>query len=305
MKLHHITLFILIFFNFTLLSQPIGDDREFTRGYKAGFKKGYCLEDPLCFPPVLTGLLPQPSIGYNSFSDGYARGVTDGKAKKSSSQSASQGGSYRNPSGNSNPGGSYRNPKQYVPPTKSYNTHQMSPEGYAALGMALGQTLTGFGLYAGFNSGFNFGSDIYFGRKASIGMHFGNTMEPDRLYGINKREDLGINLGLYVSKKKNLIFKSTLGYFDLKKDFDAFPEFTGTALGANGYFSSEYRDYQDARGDWFLEGSVKFYYKFGLQWALNKYKLGSGFSPEIYISNFGIGFGVGYIFNLNNPNVLY
>ena len=61
-------------------------------GYKAGFKKGYCLEDFGCISPIppIPGF---PKLGFDSYEDGYANGLQDGKKRKESDTT----GAYRNP----------------------------------------------------------------------------------------------------------------------------------------------------------------------------------------------------------------
>ena len=55
----------------------------FSNGYKAGFKKGYCLEEVGCISPI-PPISPISNPGFYTYSDGYARGVQDGKKAKSS-----------------------------------------------------------------------------------------------------------------------------------------------------------------------------------------------------------------------------
>ena len=74
------------FFLLLILIPVIGfGQTQFSNGYNAGFKKGYCLADITCLPP-LPSIPPIPEIGEdsNSYSDGYARGIVDGKSYKSS-----------------------------------------------------------------------------------------------------------------------------------------------------------------------------------------------------------------------------
>ena len=53
---------------------------EFSNGYIAGFKKGYCGESYGCISPELTFYnAPQPNLGFNSYSDGYSQGIIAGK----------------------------------------------------------------------------------------------------------------------------------------------------------------------------------------------------------------------------------
>ncbi len=70
--------------------------QSFSSGFKAGFKKGYCMDDIACTPPI-SSIPSIPKIGEgNSYSDGYARGVVEGRAKRNNSGSSGSG-AYENP----------------------------------------------------------------------------------------------------------------------------------------------------------------------------------------------------------------
>ena len=59
---------------------------DFKKGYEAGYKKGYCMEDILCSEPVLKQT-PISKSGFDSYSDGYAIGVIDGNRDKENEDS--------------------------------------------------------------------------------------------------------------------------------------------------------------------------------------------------------------------------
>ena len=80
---------------------------SFSDGYKAGFKKGYCLENIGCVAPI-PPVSPIPAAGFTTYSDGYARGVQDGQRKRQSNASSS---SYSSPQYQSNSSGAYQNPQ--------------------------------------------------------------------------------------------------------------------------------------------------------------------------------------------------
>lgn len=61
---------------------------EFQRGYKDGYKKGYCLEDPTCRPPAVINV-PRYQPGYSSYQDGFNKGLIDGKEATSKDGSIS------------------------------------------------------------------------------------------------------------------------------------------------------------------------------------------------------------------------
>lgn len=187
--------------------------------------------------------------------------------------------------------GSYANPKIYKPVYSK--PFAFSDEYNEAVGMILAETLSGFGVYAGYNSGINFGFDVWLGKKASYGLHYGNTKIDDRLYGKNTREEYALNLGFLLNKKKNVILKTSWGYTDLSKEYDAYP---------GGPSNLTYEEWEVGYNKWSNETYTNFFYKIGIQFALSKKHKGSGWSPEIYYSNNGIGFGLGYIFHKQNPN---
>tara|TARA_B100002052_G_scaffold63131_1_gene56337 strand:- start:1076 stop:1765 length:690 start_codon:yes stop_codon:yes gene_type:complete len=56
----------------------------YDKGFQAGFKKGYCQDDPLGCISALPPTSPIPEIGedFNSYNDGFVRGVIAGKNKK-------------------------------------------------------------------------------------------------------------------------------------------------------------------------------------------------------------------------------
>ena len=155
-----------------------------------------------------------------------------------------------------------------------------------------------FGIYVGSNNGLNFGFDLWLAKKASFGLHYGNTNIPDDQYGINNREEVAVNLGFYLSKKKNLMLKTSWGYTDLYVDYDAYPGVVFT----NFYNEREYNEWEVGLDKFIDKGYTDFFYKIGIQLALSKKNKGSGWSPEIYYSNNGIGFGLGFIINTKNQN---
>lgn len=185
---------------------------------------------------------------------------------------------------------SYANPKIYEPVYSKPLVY--SDEYYAAIGNALAEHLSGFGIYTGYNSGVNFGFDIWLSKWASYGLHYGITKIDDARYGVNTREEMALNLGFYINKHKNLILKTSWGYTDLGKDYDAYPDVPS---------NSTFEQWEIGYNQWVDEEYQKFFYKIGIQFALSKKKKGAGLSPEIYYSNNGIGFGLGYIFNRKNP----
>jgi|GEM_PF-6776478 len=74
---------------FSFISLYINAQSSFARGYKAGWKEGYCYESTIsCIPPV-PPIPPIPRVGESSdsYKDGYNRGLIDGmNENKSSSQ---------------------------------------------------------------------------------------------------------------------------------------------------------------------------------------------------------------------------
>ena len=61
---------------------------SFFDGYNAGYKKGYCLEDVACIPPI-PPIPPISKAGFDTYSDGYARGVQDGNRIRQSEKNTS------------------------------------------------------------------------------------------------------------------------------------------------------------------------------------------------------------------------
>ena len=72
--------------------------QDFDKGFKAGYEKGFCAEKYGCSVNEYSIQVPSPNAGYDSYDDGYTRGVAAGtKAKNgnSSSSSSSSGSSSR------------------------------------------------------------------------------------------------------------------------------------------------------------------------------------------------------------------
>ena len=74
-------LFLLLFIPLVSVGQS-----SFSDGFQAGYKKGYCLEDYGCIPPI-PSISPIPAPGFNTYSDGYARGVQKGNTARQSENS--------------------------------------------------------------------------------------------------------------------------------------------------------------------------------------------------------------------------
>ena len=71
---------ILIFLSVNLL---VSQSSPFDKGYADGFEKGYCLEDDQpCSVPSITIPDPKDMQQKKSYSDGYAKGIIDGEAKR-------------------------------------------------------------------------------------------------------------------------------------------------------------------------------------------------------------------------------
>jgi len=193
---------------------------------------------------------------------------------------------YKAPNSN----GAYSNPK--IIQTETTDPYSLSPESYDAIGRGIAIALTGFGIYGGYNSGFNLGADIWLGKILGVGIHFGTKNIPDSDgYGDNIRTELALNLGVYLTKRKNLILKTSFGYTDLELDYEAYPDYSPELT---------FEQWEAGYNIWANKGYTDLFYKVGLELALSKKNKGSGFSPGVYYSNNGIGFSLGYIFNRKN-----
>jgi hypothetical protein len=63
---------------FLLLTSTFVFSQTFEDGYKKGYGEGYCYGQTYCTPP-LSPLPPMPSLGQNTFTDGYNLGFLEGK----------------------------------------------------------------------------------------------------------------------------------------------------------------------------------------------------------------------------------
>lgn len=66
-----------------LLIASIFITQTFQQGWEDGYKRGYCSNDPFCISPV-PPIAPIPMWGFNTYQDGYDRGVIKGKQDKDS-----------------------------------------------------------------------------------------------------------------------------------------------------------------------------------------------------------------------------
>lgn len=89
-------IFIIYFIIFTsnIHCQVRYAGQDFREGYKAGYKKGFCAEEYGCSINEYSINPPSPNPGYDSYDDGYTRGIADGRAAKdgNSSYNSSSGG---------------------------------------------------------------------------------------------------------------------------------------------------------------------------------------------------------------------
>ena len=96
-----------------------GLESDFRNGYITGFKKGYCIDDSYCNPPFIIEVPLWGKMGFNTYSDGYSKGIIAGKAKKESAnkESFSSQGAYENAgSVITSSGGAYENPTPVIQP---------------------------------------------------------------------------------------------------------------------------------------------------------------------------------------------
>lgn len=69
---------------FLLLTSTFVFSQTFEDGYKKGYGEGYCYGQAYCTPP-LSPLAPMPSLGQDTFTDGYNLGFLEGKESNMSS----------------------------------------------------------------------------------------------------------------------------------------------------------------------------------------------------------------------------
>ena len=84
-------------------------ESDFRNGYITGFKKGYCIDERYCNPPFSIKVPLWGKMGFNTYSDGYSKGVVAGKAKKDSSDNNSSSNASTFRKGSSSSQGAYRN----------------------------------------------------------------------------------------------------------------------------------------------------------------------------------------------------
>lgn len=71
-----------------LITTSIFSQTDYSKGFKAGFKKGYCYEQPSCIAPT-PPVTPTLRIGeaYVSYTDGYNRGFEMGRSRRLNGES--------------------------------------------------------------------------------------------------------------------------------------------------------------------------------------------------------------------------
>ena len=67
----------LIFCFLVLLIASSAFASSFCSGFEDGYEEGYCYGKSFCLSPI-TPICPIPSIGDNSYSDGYNEGFLEG-----------------------------------------------------------------------------------------------------------------------------------------------------------------------------------------------------------------------------------
>ena len=119
-------LFVLLLVPMVSFGQQTTTESDFRNGYITGFKKGYCIDERYCNPPFSIKVPLWGKMGFNTYSDGYSKGVIAGQAKKESAnkESSSSQGAYENAGGayenagsaNTSSGGAYENPTPVIQP---------------------------------------------------------------------------------------------------------------------------------------------------------------------------------------------
>ncbi len=122
-----------VFFFFLILCNLLYSQSSFSDGYAEGYKKGYCLEDITCVPPIAP-IAPIPAPGYSTYSDGYARGVQAGQSKRQSDKIST---SLPAPATNYN--GSYSNPKVVIDNSDAVVANAVSDAGANLAGAIIGR----------------------------------------------------------------------------------------------------------------------------------------------------------------------
>ena len=75
-----ILLIFFLFSSFVSFGQSVED---YQRGYRNGFKDGYCKGVSQCTTPyILSSRIPRPSSDELNYQSGYARGNADGSKRK-------------------------------------------------------------------------------------------------------------------------------------------------------------------------------------------------------------------------------
>ena len=112
-------LLLLLLVPMVSFGQQTTTESDFRNGYITGFKKGYCIDERYCNPPFSIKVPLWGKMGFNTYSDGYSKGVIAGQAKKESAnkESSSSQGAYENAgSANTSSGGAYENPTPVIQP---------------------------------------------------------------------------------------------------------------------------------------------------------------------------------------------
>lgn len=144
-------LFVLLLVPVVSFGQQNTTESDFRNGYIKGFKKGYCIDDSYCNPPFSIEVPLWGKMGFNTYSDGYSKGVIAGKAKKESTsiirggnssisnkESSPSQGAYENAGlANTSSGGAYQNPTTVIQPNVDRQVGQAAAAAGANIASAL------------------------------------------------------------------------------------------------------------------------------------------------------------------------
>jgi hypothetical protein len=61
--------------------EPVYTEATYCEGWESGYEQGWCYEVPGCIIPVVP-VCPVPKVNQDTYTDGYNRGFTKGKASR-------------------------------------------------------------------------------------------------------------------------------------------------------------------------------------------------------------------------------
>ena len=269
----YILLIFFLFSSFVSFGQTVED---YQRGYRNGFKDGYCKNIPQCTSPyLLTSNIPSPGVNERNYQAGYARGNADGGKRKVADENRSKTNiDTRDPI-------LLNQPEARQPQPVNTNTKKSRSRN------TIYRENRGAGFMVNYDVGLSYGMDI-FADSWMIGFYYGSRVLEDNDDTFATEEKI---YGTYGLKLTNFMYlKGGIGtYYSSMDDYSDWSPSTlyPTYEDIGRYYDDIYAQY-DNPGELYLQIGIQFYI----------HTNNGAITPEIFYSNAGgtVGAGFGIVF---------